>query len=82
MDKNLRDHNEPVLLERRGGKIMHGQSLFFGMSLQDDTGNTLASIDRHKYMTLAKPIVETGKIGRLVSYKSCQKRRMDTIICE
>ncbi len=73
MDKNLRDHNEPVLLERRGGKIMHGQSLFFGMSLQDDTGNTLASIDRHKYMALAKPIVETGKIGDWYLVKAVKK---------
>lgn len=63
IEKNLRDHNELINLQKRGGKKIAGQSLFLNITVEDDTGTITCGINRYDYLRLGKPIVEEGKIG-------------------
>lgn len=62
-EKNLRDHNELVNLNKRGGRVIQGQSLFLNLTIEDDTDSMICTIDRFKYMKYGKPIIEGGKAG-------------------
>lgn len=61
--KNLRDLNEYDKLQARGGKIIKVRNLFLNMTIEDDTGSIIASINRYDYATWGKPIVENAAIG-------------------
>lgn len=74
IEKNLRDHNEVVNLQKRGGKKMEGQSLFLNVTIEDDTGSITCGINRYKYLALGKPIVEEGKIGDWYLIKGNNRR--------
>lgn len=74
-DKNLRCHNELILVEKRGGREMTGQTLFLKLVLEDDTGMLNGTIDRYKYLKTGKNIVETGKVGDWYLLKG--KKRAD-----
>lgn len=63
IEKNLRDHNELINLQKRGGRKIYGQNLFLNVTMEDDTGTITCGINRHDYLRLGKPIVEEGKIG-------------------
>lgn len=73
-EKNLRDHNEVINLQKRGGKKMDGQSLFLNINVEDDTGTITCGINRFKYLQLGKPIVEEGKIGDWYLIKGINRR--------
>lgn len=62
-EKNLRDHNETILVQKRNGRKMAGQTLFLNMTVEDDTGTIQITVDRHKYPRIGSPIVEEGKMG-------------------
>jgi DNA polymerase III alpha subunit len=62
-EKNLRDHNETILVQKRNGRQMSGQTLFLNLTVEDDTGTIQVTIDRHKYLRIGSPIVEEGKLG-------------------
>jgi DNA polymerase III alpha subunit len=62
-EKNLRDHNELQNLAKRGGKRMEGQSLLLNITVEDDTGSMICTINRHRYLQWGVPILEEGKIG-------------------
>lgn len=62
-EKNLRDHNETILVQKRNGKTMGGQTLFLNLTVEDDTGTLQVTIDRHKYQRIGSPIVEEGVLG-------------------
>jgi DNA-directed DNA polymerase III PolC len=62
-EKNLRDHNETILVQKRNGRKMAGQTLFLNLTVEDDTGTMQVTIDRHKYQRIGSPIVEEGKLG-------------------
>lgn len=62
-ERNLRDLNETQSLAKRGGKMMHYNNLFLNLQLEDDTGSILATIDRWKYPTLGKPLMEEASDG-------------------
>lgn len=66
--KNLRDHNEMSSIQKRGGKVMTGQTLYLNMTLEDDTGTINGTINRYHYMEKGKPIVE-GKEGEWYLWK-------------
>ena len=72
-EKNLRDHNELQNLEKRGGVIMKGQSLFLNMTLEDDTGPIIASVSNKRYLKLGVPLVEEGRIGDWYIWKGFQR---------
>jgi len=68
--KNQRDHNEPINIEKRGGSIMQGQTLYLNMTLEDDTDAIMASINRYDYLKWGKKIVDEGKIGDWYIFKA------------
>ena len=62
-EKNLRDMNETVNLAKRGGRRVETHNLWLNLTFEDDTGPIISTIDRFKYPTLGKPVVEEGRIG-------------------
>jgi len=63
IEKNLRDMNELINLNKRGGRRVEGNSLFLNITVEDDTGSIICGINRYKYGNIGKPIVEEGKLG-------------------
>ena len=62
-EKNLRDMNETVNLAKRNGRRVERHNLWLNITFEDDTGPIISTIDRFKYPSLGKPVVEEGKIG-------------------
>ena len=62
-EKNLRDLNELINVQRRGGKVMSGQTKYLNMTFEDDTGQIFAGISAWYYLKWGVPIVESGRIG-------------------
>lgn len=56
--RNLRDLNETQSLVKRGGEIIHDNNLFLNLQFEDDSGSILCSINRFKYQSLGKPLME------------------------
>lgn len=73
-EKNLRDHNELVNLNKRGGRRIEGQSLFLNLTIEDDTDSMICTVDRFKYMQYGKPIIEGGKAGDWYIFKGYNRR--------
>lgn len=64
---NPRDQNEAVHVAKRGGKIMKGSlTVSLNLQLTDDTGTVFGKIDRFKFPKIGKPVVEAGKVGKLL----------------
>ncbi len=63
MSKNLRDLNETINLQKRGGKRLEKFTQSLNFDAADDTGKIRCTINRFDYPRLGKPIVEEGKIG-------------------
>lgn len=63
VEKNLRDANELVNVQKRGGSKVSGPSMFLNITVEDDSGSIICTIDRFKYERLGKPIIESGKLG-------------------
>lgn len=62
--KILRDHNEPILVAKRGGRLMQGdQTAFLNAMVEDDTENIMITISRKDFSEWAKPLLDTAKIG-------------------
>lgn len=60
--KILRDHNEPILVQRRNGRVMTGQTKFLNLTFEDDTDALPAGLNRSQYATIVD-IIENGRIG-------------------
>lgn len=63
VDRNLRDHNEYGNVVKRGGKLVRGPSQFLNITLEDDTGTIIATVNRFKYEQYGKEIAESGRIN-------------------
>lgn len=61
--RNLRDLNETQSLAKRNGKIIHHNNLFLNLQMEDDTGSILCTINRWKYPSLGKPLMEEASDG-------------------
>lgn len=72
--KDVRDLNEPLFVQKRGGVLMEGQTQYLNLTVEDDTSSILLSISKHKYLDLGKPIVESGKIGDWYLWKGWMYR--------
>lgn len=72
-DKTLRDHNELQSIEKRGGEVMKGQTLYLNMRLEDDTSIMMAGISNKKYANIGINILEEGKIGDWYIWKGFQR---------
>ena len=71
--KNTKDHNEYQNIEKRGGKLMTGQTLYLDLTVEDDTAQIILSVSRYDYLRLGLPIVEEGNIGDWYIWKGIQR---------
>lgn len=80
---DLRDLNEPLSVQKRGGVYETGQTLYLNLHAEDDTASILLSIrpnpDRRGqggYIELGKPIVDHagGSIGRWFLWKGWMRK--------
>ena len=61
--KKLRDENETVLVARRGGRRVTGQTLFVDLFLRDDTGiPMICRIDRFKFESIGRVAMENLRV--------------------
>jgi DNA polymerase-3 subunit alpha len=56
--RNLRDMNETQSLTRRGGKMEVRNELFLNLTFEDDTSSILATVNRWRYPSIGKPLME------------------------
>lgn len=81
---DLRDLNEPLSVQKRGGVYETGQTLYLNIHAEDDTASILLSIRPNPskwngeggYLKLGKPIVEHpgGSVGRWFIWKGWMRR--------
>jgi len=64
VDRNLRDLNEQVFLEKRGGTRIEEYTQYLNFKLEDDTDMISCKIDRYKYDAIGKSIAETGRLDK------------------
>ena len=62
VDRNLRDLNEYQSVVKRGGTIIESDTLFLNMTVEDDTGSIICTIDRFKFERMGRVIAEQGKV--------------------
>ena len=62
-EKNLRDMNETANVAKRKGRRVESNNLWLNITLEDDTGPIICTIDRFKYSRMGKQIVEDGRLG-------------------
>lgn len=67
--KNLRDLNENIFIQKRGGRRIEEHTQMLNLDVADDTGKIRIAIDRFKFAKLGKPLVEDGKIGEWYIWK-------------
>ncbi len=63
MTKNLRDLNEVINVQKRGGIVYEKNTQELLFSLSDDTGKIRCKIGRFKFEQWGKPIIEEGRLG-------------------
>ena len=63
MTKNLRDLNEVINVQKRGGIVYDKNTQELLFSLSDDTGKIRCKIGRFKFEQLGRPIIEEGRLG-------------------
>jgi hypothetical protein len=73
---DLRDLNEPLSVQKRGGTFETGQTLYLNMQAEDDSASILLSIGKKHYLELGKPIVEHpgGSNGRWFIWKGFMRK--------
>ena len=62
MKKNIRDLNEYGDVQKRGGRVIEGQTQFLNLVLEDDTGQIIATVSRFDYDWLGKPLVDVAHV--------------------
>lgn len=64
---NPRDENEPVMIARRGGKrIENGPTTSLNLQMEDDTGILYCKVNRFKYESVGRQVVERGRPGKAI----------------
>lgn len=61
--KNIRDLNEVINVQKRGGKIFEDHTKELLVTFSDDSGQIRAKVGRFNYDRIGKPMVENSKIG-------------------
>lgn len=64
VDRNLRDLNEQVFLEKRGGERIETDRFYLNFKLEDDTDMVSCKIGRKQYEAIGREIAETGRVGK------------------
>ena len=60
VDRNIRDLNEHIFVQRRGGEIIEKDNLYLNMKIEDDHGIVTCRIKPHQYESIGRPIAEKG----------------------
>jgi hypothetical protein len=63
VSKNARNANEDINVKKRGGKLVSAPLDFVDMRIRDDTGTIGARIDRFKFASIGKELLESVPIG-------------------
>jgi len=74
MTKNLRDLNEVINVQKRGGRMLTSHTEMLNFSISDDTGQLRCNIGRYDYPKIGKQIVEEGKIGDWYAFKGIVRK--------
>jgi hypothetical protein len=61
--KQTRDMNEEIDIQKRGGVRIEGPDKSLTFFIEDDTGRKLCQVNRWKFETIGKEIVEKGIVG-------------------
>jgi DNA-directed DNA polymerase III PolC len=64
IDRNLRDLNEQVFLEKRKGEKVEKDNLYLNFKIEDDTDSISCNIGRYQYEKLGRDIAEKGRIDK------------------
>lgn len=64
IDRNLRDLNEQVFLEKRGGERIEENRFYLNMKIEDDTDMISCKINRKLFESIGREIAETGRVGK------------------
>ena len=64
VDLNIRDLNEHIFVQRRGGSIEKDNTLYLNFKLADDTDLVNCQVDRYKYEAFGREIAEKGVVGK------------------
>jgi DNA-directed DNA polymerase III PolC len=69
-EKNLRDRNELLNLEKHGGvRVEDGKNLFLSLTVEDDTSQMICGVNRFDYPKIGVQILENGKMGDWYIFK-------------
>lgn len=60
--KNVRDLNEYINVEKRGGKLVEGPHYELVVKIEDDTDSLICTLDRFKFEEKGKPVAENGVV--------------------
>lgn len=60
--KNVRDLNEFVNLQKRGGKVLKSHTIELAIKVEDDTDSIMAGIGRFEYEKIGREIAELGVV--------------------
>lgn len=63
VSKNIRDLNEVINVQKRGGKVFEEHTKELLVTFSDDSGQIRAKVGRFNYDRIGKPMVENAKIG-------------------
>ena len=64
VDRNMRDLNEQVFLEKRGGERITENRFYLNFKIEDDTDSVSCKIGRMQYDAMGKEIAEKGRVGK------------------
>ena len=64
MSKNVRDLNEYVNLQKRGGKVLLDNTNELSIKIEDDTDTIMASVGRFDYDRIGRQIAEEGIVEK------------------
>jgi len=64
MNKNVRDLNEYVNLQKRNGKVLEDHTLELAIKLEDDTDSIMGTIGRFEYEEKGREIAEEGTVDK------------------
>ncbi len=67
--KNIRDQNELIKIEQRGGVVKKGQTKYLNLTIEDDTGSIMAMIGASSFNRIGQAILDDARIGEWFIWK-------------
>lgn len=73
-EKNIRDQNELIKIEQRGGIVKKGQTKYLNLTIEDDTSSILAIIGAREFLKVGVPILDDSRIGDWYIWKGTMNK--------